>query len=960
MPHELPKAYDPTAIEDHWAEYWVRENLFAQPTPNPHEPEHGDAFVILLPPPNVTGNLHMGHMFEHTESDILMRWHRMRGGRVLWIPGTDHAGIATQMLVERQVASEGTTRQQLGREAFVKRVWEWKRHYGGAILGQMKRLGASVDWQREYFTMSDELSVAVREAFVRLYEQGLIYRGAYIVNWCPRCQTAISDLEVVHEEQKGHLWEIRYPVVGPDNKDTGEFITVATTRPETMLGDTAVAVHPEDERYLHFHGKKLRLPLADTRKAGREIPIILDSWVSRDFGTGAVKVTPAHDPNDFELGKRHNLPSINVMDETAHINAEGGVYAGLDRYVARKRIVADLEAQGLLVAVKDHTNNIGHCDRCKTVVEPRLSTQWFVAVNKKPSGGGASIAEKAIAAVKPGPDGKKAIQFTPEQYEKTYLNWMENIYDWCISRQLWWGHRIPAWHCGTCGKITVPAPNMSPDPTACAHCGSDKITQETDVLDTWFSSGLLPVSVFGWPNFTVKKLGAPGLDSETWDGKVDRDDFNAFYPTSLLVTGFDILFFWVARMIMLGIWFAQDIPEADGSPRTLARSVPFKEVYIHALVRDANREKMSKTKGNVIDPIEIVKQYGTDAVRFTLASMASPGTDIAFNIARTEGYRAFANKIWNAARFLFQNVDRAAEIGIKVDKKALGKMPTAAPTDPLEARWIVSRVNGVACDVNLALREYRFDEAANLIYQFFWGDFCDVYLEVVKLRLNFNEDADKAATTAALTTLVSTFEAALRLLSPFMPFLTEELWHALYDDSELPANSIALTIYPQLEYQDPEPRSEMLYLMGLITDLRSLRKDLGVEEKLSVDVSIATSHLDPVIRRNPSIIERLAKVNELKIVSKLEGPNVRTIGLLSFEISNYERTIDVPAERERHTKDVAKYEKGLAAAERQLGNEAFLQKAPPQVVEGLKKQEAETRLLLEKARAALEALPKEA
>jgi len=446
MPHDLPKAYDPTAIEDHWAEYWVRESLFAVPTPTPSAanasvPDAKSAFTVLLPPPNVTGQLHMGHMFEQAEIDILIRWRRMTGLRALWVPGTDHAGIATQLMVERQLATEGTSRQKLGREAFEARVWEWKNHYGGAILDQMKRLGASVDWQREYFTMDDNLSVAVREAFVRLFEQGLIYRGAYIVNWCPRCQTAISDLEVVHEEQKGHLWEIRYPILAADGSDTDEFLTVATTRPETLLGDVAVAIHPEDERYLHLHGKKLRLPLV-----GREIPIILDEWVSRDFGTGAVKVTPAHDPNDFALGELHHLPSINVMDDTGHINAEGRAYAGLDRYVARKRIVADLEAQGLLGAIKDHTNNVAHCDRCKTVVEPRLSTQWFIAVNRKVEDRGASMAELAIAAVKPGPDGKKAIQFTPEQYEKTYLNWMENIHDWCISRQLWWGHRIPAWH----------------------------------------------------------------------------------------------------------------------------------------------------------------------------------------------------------------------------------------------------------------------------------------------------------------------------------------------------------------------------------------------------------------------------------------------------------------------------------------------------------------------------------
>ena len=659
-------------------------------------------------------------MLNQTEMDILTRWRRMQGRRALWLPGTDHAGIATQMMVERQLTEEGKTRQQLGREAFTERVWEWKRHYGGAILDQMKRLGASVDWSREYFTMDERLSVAVREAFVRLHEQGLIYRGAYIVNWCPRCQTAISDLEVVYDEHKGHLWEIRYPIHGDDGRETGEFLTVATTRPETMLGDTAVAIHPEDERYLHLHGKKLRLPL-QTADSPREIPIILDSWVSREFGTGAVKVTPAHDPNDFAMGERHHLPSINIMDDRGHINAEGGAYAGLDRYVARKRIVADLEAQGLLGAIKDHIHNVGHCDRCKTVVEPRLSTQWFIKIQP--------LADKAIAAVKPGPDGKKPINFTPEMYEKTYLNWMENIHDWCISRQLWWGHRIPAWHCANCHKITV----ARVDPTACAHCGSAKIEQETDVLDTWFSSGLLPVSVFGWPNIME---GAPGPGSprtglRPWGGdpsqlgtgETNRADFDAFYPTSLLVTGFDILFFWVARMIMLGCWFAGDIPMPDGSPRSLSDSVPFREVYIHALVRDANREKMSKTKGNVVDPIEIVKQYGTDAVRFTLSSMASPGTDIAFNVARTEGYRAFANKIWNAARFLFMNVDRAAEIGIAVDPSALGSMPTVGADAPLEARWIVAELHETATKVNQVARKLSLRRCGEYDLPVFLGQF---------------------------------------------------------------------------------------------------------------------------------------------------------------------------------------------------------------------------------------------
>ncbi|MGA2809370.1 MAG: valine--tRNA ligase [Terracidiphilus sp.] len=952
MPHDLPKAYDPTAIEDHWAEYWVRENLFAQPTPDAEAKSHpaGDAFTILLPPPNVTGRLHMGHMLNQTEMDILTRWRRMSGRRALWLPGTDHAGIATQMMVERQLISEGSSRQQLGRGAFVERVWEWKRHYGGAILDQMKRLGASVDWQREYFTMDENLSVAVREAFVRLHEQGLIYRGAYIVNWCPRCQTAISDLEVVHHEQKGHLWEIRYPILDDDGKDTGEFLTgapddrssslgwltVATTRPETMLGDVAVAIHPEDERYLHLHGKKLRLPLV-----GREIPIILDEWVSRDFGTGAVKVTPAHDPNDFALGERHHLPSINVMDDKGHINAEGGAYAGLDRYVARKKIVADLEAQGLLAAIKDYTNNVGHCDRCKTVVEPRLSTQWFIKIQP--------LAEKAIAAVKPGPDGEKAIRFTPEQYEKTYLNWMENIHDWCISRQLWWGHRIPAWHCATCHKITV----ARVDPTACVHCGSEQITQETDVLDTWFSSGLLPVSVFGWPNITAE----------------NRGDFDAFYPTSLLVTGFDILFFWVARMIMLGCWFAEDVPNADGSKRELKDAVPFREVYIHALVRDANREKMSKTKGNVVDPIEIVKQYGTDAVRFTLASMASPGTDIAFNVARTEGYRAFANKIWNAARFLFMNVDRAAEIGITVDPAVFGGMPTAAADAPLEDRWIVAELHATAAKVNQSLENYRYDDAANTIYQFFWGSFCDWYLEIVKLRLDFPMDGQEsesasqqasksAARKAALTTLVSVFEAALRLLSPFMPFITEEVWHALYDGNP-PARSIALTQYPTgNERLDDSALIDMGVLQSLIAEIRALRKEIGVEEKASTPVEVRIdAGMQSVLKDNSAFVERLGRVSELRTVAQITA-GLSKHSTPSFDVAViYERTIDVPAERERLTKDIARYEKGIAAAERQLGNEGFLAKAPAHVVEGLKKQESETRALLEKARAALDALP---
>jgi valyl-tRNA synthetase len=938
MPHDLPKAYDPTAIEDHWAAYWVREKLFEQPTPaTTEQPGDQSAFVVLLPPPNVTGYLHMGHMLEHTEIDILVRWRRMLGRKVLWVPGTDHAGIATQMLVERQLASEGTSRQKLGREAFVERVWQWKKHYGGAILEQMKRLGVSVDWSREYFTMDAHLSVAVREAFVRLYHQGLIYRGAYIVNWCPGCQTALSDLEVIHSEHKGHLWEIKYPVLGADGKDSGEFLTVATTRPETMLGDTAVAIHPEDERYLHLHGKKLRLPLMN-----REIPIILDEWVSRDFGTGAVKVTPAHDPNDFVLGERHHLPAINVMDERAQINENGDPYAGLDRYVARKHIVHDLEEQGLLAAVKDYTNNVGHCDRCKTVIEPRLSTQWFIAVNKKPDAGGASMAELGIAAARPDADGKKAIRITPENYEKIYLDWMRNLYDWCISRQLWWGHRIPAWHCGACQKITVPEAGQK-DPTTCAHCGSGQLTQETDVLDTWFSSGLLPVSIFGWPNIIAKT----------------QEQFDAFYPTSLLVCGFDILFLWVSRMIMFGCWFSRDVPMPDGSARSLAESVPFREVYIHALIRDANREKMSKTKGNVVDPIEIVKQYGTDAVRFTLASMASPGTDIAFNVARTEGYRAFANKIWNAARFIFMNVDRAAEVGIAVDRATLGQTPIAPADAPLEARWIVAELHATAAKVNQSLENYRFDDAANTIYQFFWGSFCDWYLEIVKLRLDFSETADKAATKAALTTLVQVFECALRLLSPFMPFITEEIWNAVYDGNP-PAKSIALTRYPQAATEpiDNVAQLSMTTIQSVIVETRALRKEIGVEERATTPIELRVDgEVRPPVEENLEIIKRLAKVSQLNFVNQITaGSPLRT--RFNFDVAViYERTIDAAAERERLKKDIGKSEKIIESSDRQLNNPGFLAKAPAHIVEGLKKQRDEAKRLRDKAQDDLDGLP---
>jgi valyl-tRNA synthetase len=909
MPHELQKAYDPASIEDRWAAYWVNERLFHT---NSGSDSLAQAFTVLLPPPNVTGNLHMGHMFEHTETDILVRWHRMLGDIALWVPGTDHAGIATQMLVERQVAQEGTSRKQMGREAFVARVWQWRQHYGGAILEQMKRLGASVDWSREYFTMDEQRSIAVKEAFVRLYEQGLIYRGKYIVNWDPVQETAVSDLEVTHEERVGKLYQVRYPFAD----GTGS-IVIATTRPETMLGDVAVAVNPEDERYRHLHGKKLRLPLSGLNGSpDREISVVTDSWANPEFGTGAVKVTPAHDPNDFTIGERHNLPQLSIMDEKARIELPGSPYHGMDRYAAREQIIADLHALGLLVEVKDHAMAIGLSQRSGAIIEPRLSTQWFVKIQP--------LADKAITAVEQG-----YIKFTPAQYAKTYFEWMRNIHDWCISRQLWWGHRIPAWHCATCRQTTVVREN----PSQCAHCGSADIAQETDVLDTWFSSGLLPFTVFGWPERTR--------------------DLDTFYPTQLLVTGFDILFFWVARMIMLGCHFMLDVPMLNGSQRDLKHAVPFREVYIHALVRDAERQKMSKTKGNVVDPIEIVQRYGTDAVRFTLAAMASPGTDIAFSEDRTDGYRAFANKIWNAARFIFMNVDRAAEAGIGVN------LNSPAAVDTLEARWITSRLNSIAGEVNEALEEYRFHEAANVIYQFFWGDFCDWYLEIVKLRMDFSQSADKAATEAALNTLVLTFEAALRLLSPFMPFITEELWHAVYDGKP-PARSIALSRYPQAQASliDSGVEAGMAQLQELIVTIRALRKDLEIPERELVNGEImASDDIREIATANRAIIEKLARMSGFSFPAfwSLGPANTRTAANFTVGLA-YEKQIDVAAARERLKKKLEQYEKVLINADRQLQNETFLSKAPEKIVTGLKKQASEAATLRQETLEAIEKL----
>ena len=916
MPHELPKSYEPGAIETRWADYWIKEKLFSVPTPPPGETR--PVFTLLLPPPNVTGRLHMGHMLNQTQMDIIVRWHRMRGFITLWLPGTDHAGIATQMMVERDLAKEGKKRRDLGREKFIERVWEWKKLYGGAILDQMKRLGASVDWDREYFTMDENLSRAVREVFVRLYEQGLIYRGNYIVNWCPWHETAISDLEVKHEEVAGKLWEIRYPVVGSD-----EFITVATTRPETMLGDTAIAVNAKDERYTHLRGRKVLLPLMN-----REIPIITDELAQPEFGTGAVKVTPAHDPNDFQAGLRHHLPQINVMDERARMNANAGVYTGLDRFEARKRVLADLQEQGFLVGEKDHALSIGKCERCGTIVEPRLSEQWFIKI--KP------LADRAREAVESG-----EITIVPDNYRTIYLHWMNNIYDWCISRQLWWGHRIPAWTCDGCKEIIV----AREAPAKCTKCGGAKLEQVSDVLDTWFSSGLLPFTTLGWPEKT-------------------RDQA-VFYPTTLLITAYEILFFWVARMIMFGCHFMQDheqdpaIKKANGWSGFKNDSVPFHHVYIHALVRDAERQKMSKTKGNVVDPLEVIERFGTDATRFTLAAMAAPGTDIAFSESRTDGYRAFANKIWNAARFMFMNVDRVGFMwGQSPGCSGIGVAGFRVQT--LEDRWILSRFNRVASDVNDALATYRFHEAANRIYDFFWGEFCDWYLELIKPRLMFEEGSDKTTAQQACANLVALFDASLRLLHPVMPFITEEIWQAIYEGAP-PSKSIALAGYPQADANqfDLAAETEMAILQDLIVGVRNLRAELKVEPKVKVPVEVFAheSVIRKMIEQNHSAVERLGNVEKITFVesSLANRPGVR--GTARFDVHViYERKIDVAAECDRLKKEMDKIEKELSNNQKQLGNEQFLSKAPEKVVEGLRRRGQELIVLQEKTKSKLKEL----
>jgi valyl-tRNA synthetase len=877
---QIEKVYEPQRFEPRWARWWIDQGIYHANVSSPAR-----VFSLVIPPPNVTGSLHIGHMLEHTEIDVTIRWHRMLGDNTLWLPGTDHAGIATQMVVERKLTEEGLSRRDLGREKFEERVWAWKADYGDTIKRQMVRLGASCDWSRERFTLDPGLSRAVREVFVRLYEKGLIYRGKYMVNWCPGCHTALSDLEVTHQETNGHLWHIRYPVNGTD-----QHVTVATTRPETMLGDTAVAINAQDKRYTDLHGKSVTLPLMD-----REIPIILDDLADPKFGTGVVKVTPAHDPNDFEAGRRHNLPLIEVIGEDARMTPRAGPYAGLDRFEARARVVEDLKARGLIEKIEDYKLSLGRCQRCKTAVEPLVSTQWFVKT--KP------LADKAIQVVESG-----EIQFIPENWSKTYFEWMYNIRDWCISRQLWWGHRIPAWHCQDCREIVV----AREAPEKCA-CGSARLEQDTDVLDTWFSSGLWPFSTLGWPDETP--------------------DLRKFYPTSLLITGFDILFFWVARMVMLGCEFMGE--------------VPFRQVYIHGLVRDAERQKMSKTRGNTIDPLAVTEKYGTDAVRMSLLMGAAPGTDIVLSEDRMESTRAFANKIWNAARFLFLNMERSRVEPWLPKSLEIYALPADAA---VEDRWIFSRLNDCAAQANKAIEQYRYHEAAQGLWHFFWHEFCDWYLELKKLRFMEN-----SGLTPDWRNTLAAFESALRLLHPAMPFLTEELWSRLRTEGATRPISISLCGYPQFrpELADAAADREIATFQEIVTLARTLRTEMKVDPKQPLDGALySRGGALEVGRKHAEAIQKLANVKlDLRSEQTPNAPAMRSTP--EFDLVLTVPTAQLEAQRKRLEKEREQLEKNIANSRRQLTDENFLSRAPAPVVDSIRAKLSGYEAQLEKVKIAL-------
>jgi len=871
MAEQWEKVYDPTRVEEKWYNYWMVKGYFRAELNSPKEP-----FSIVIPPPNVTGSLHMGHALNNTLQDILVRFKRMKGYNCLWMPGTDHAGIATQNVVERELAKEGLDRHQLGREEFIRRVWEWKEKYGGVIINQLKKLGASCDWSRERFTMDEGLSQAVREVFVHLYEDGLIYRGDYIINWCPRCHTALSDLEVDHQEVPTHLYHLRYPL------EKGGVVLVVTTRPETMMGDTAVAVNPHDKRYKDLINQYVILPVV-----ARRIPIIADDYVDPEFGSGALKITPAHDPADFEIGQRHRLDIVRVIDGEGRMTAEAGPYAGMDRFQCRERIVEDFQRDGTLVKTEEYHHSVGHCYRCRTMVEPFLSKQWFVKT--KP------LAEPAIKAVEQG-----RTRIIPTMWERTYFDWMHNIRDWCISRQIWWGHRIPAWYCDACGEVIV----ARAEPQRCSHCNSSQLRQETDVLDTWFSSALWPFSTMGWPD--------------------DTEELRLFYPTSVLVTGFDILFFWVARMIMMGIKFMDD--------------VPFRDVYIHALVRDMEGQKMSKTKGNVIDPLVMIEKYGTDAFRFSLAAFAAQGRDIRLSEERIEGYRNFANKIWNAARFSAMNLEDYRDDGTDLDISACS----------IPDRWILAKLNRAVAETTRALDEYRYNEGAQVIYHFIWHEFCDWYLELIKAALYHSEKSERTITQK---TLAYVLDKALKLLHPFMPFITEEIWQQLPHAGE----SIMIAEYPEvrLELSDDTAVREMGRIMEVITGVRNIRGEMGIPPltQLTIILIADDEETAAALREHLGFIKDLARVKEAQIVVQGERPRAAATALANgVEVFvPLEGVIEDPhKEQQRLTKELTRLLADLDLTQSKLANEAFLQKAPSDKVQKEREKLQEFSILKEK------------
>ena len=875
MSRELAKTYDPQEVEDRIYDFWLNGGYFHATVDPEKKP-----YTIVIPPPNITGQLHMGHAMDETLQDFLIRWRRMQGYSALWLPGTDHASIATEAKIVEAMRQEGLTKEDLGREKFLERAWAWKEKYGGRIVEQLKKLGSSCDWERERFTMDEGCNKAVREVFVRLYNKGLIYRGERIINWCPHCKTSISDAEVEFAEKDGNFWHIRYPF-----KDGSGYLELATTRPETMLGDTAVAVHPDDPRYKDIVGKMLILPLV-----GREIPVIADTYVEQDFGTGVVKITPAHDPNDFEVGLRHNLEIINVMNDDGSINENGGKFAGMPGLEARKQIVKELEEQGFLVRIEPIKHNVGSCYRCHTVVEPRVSKQWFVKMEL--------LAKPAIECVR---DGR--VRFIPERMEKIYFNWMENIKDWCISRQLWWGHRIPAWYCEDCGETIV----AMDAPHTCPKCGSEKLHQDEDTLDTWFSSALWPFSTLGWPDQT--------------------EDLKYFYPTDTLVTGYDIIFFWVARMIFSGM-------EHMGEP-------PFKTVFIHGLIRDAQGRKMSKSLGNGIDPLEVIAQYGADALRFTLVTGNSPGNDLRFSQEKVEASRNFANKIWNASRFILMNID-----GQDVPNQLPEKLA-------LEDKWIVNQFNQVVKEVTDNLEHFEIGIAVQKLYDFLWDELCDWYIEIAKIRL---QSSDEEAAQTARQVLVWVMTGTLQLLHPFMPYITEEIWQSLPHEGE----SIMVSKWPVYEEAHcfQQAASDMQSIMDVIRAVRNRRSEMNVPPSRKTHLYIATA-AEKVFQEGAPIIERLAFANGVEIgpAFEIEGAvNIVTSGAKAY--IPMDELVDKKAELARLTKELESAQKQYATTQQKLSNEKFLSKAPENVVEGVRQNAAKLKEHIALIQSSIDALSK--